>query len=104
MGPSEAKATSFWHAPPGQRFQHRYWRHRSSRHSRPMIVRLALLALGALVGVIGLLMLVLPGPGVLALAVSGALFASESLAIARLLDRLEYRIRSIWHRWTGRRG
>src|SRR5690349_9891357 len=77
------------HGPPGLRFQNRYWRHRAGRDQRSMLVRIGSLALGVVLAILGVLMLVLPGPGIVALALAGALFASESLRIARTLDRVE---------------
>jgi hypothetical protein len=91
-------ATTFWRSAPGQRFQGRYWRHRGNGRHRPMLARVAYLTLGTLLGVLGLAMLILPGPGIVALAMAGALFASESLPIARMLDWIELRGRAAWHR------
>jgi fatty acid desaturase len=97
--------TTFRQAPPGQRFQGRYWHHRDPRHRRPVIVRLASLTIAVVLAIVGVLMLVLPGPGILVLALSGALFASESLTIARMLDSVELRGRAAWRRiqaWRNR--
>ncbi len=64
-----------------------------------MAARIASLLLGTLLGVLGLVMLILPGPGILCLAMAGALFASESLPIARGLDWIELRGRAVWRRF-----
>ena len=64
-----------------------------------MVVRITTLVLGALLAFLGVLLLVLPGPGILFLAMAGALFASESFAIARLLDWLEVDARALV-RWA----
>jgi len=45
--------------------------------------------LGALMVLAGALMLVLPGPGLLVIALGMALIAEESLWASRLLDRLD---------------
>jgi hypothetical protein len=87
----------------GQRFQARYWRHRERRHERGWFVRIASLCLGSVLAVAGLAMLVLPGPGILALALAGALFATESLRLARGLDWIEMRGAALWRRWRERR-
>ena len=92
------KARPFRNSPPGRRFQARYWRHRDRGNQRPMFVRILLLALGGVLAVLGVLMLVLPGPGLLALALAGGLFASESLRIARMLDWIEVVCRRTWKR------
>ena len=88
--------------PPGQRFQNRYWRHRTGRNQRSMLARIASLLLGGLLVIIGVALLVLPGPGLLCLAGAGALFASESLRVARSLDWLEVRARAAWRRTWNR--
>lgn len=67
-----------------------------------MVLRVALLSVGTVLAVIGLAMLILPGPGILVLAMAGALFASESLRIARALDAIEARARATWRRWRHR--
>ncbi len=51
--------------------------------------------LGGLIMIAGAAMLVLPGPGLLALVIGAALVAEESLFAARMLDRLD--------RWGTRR-
>lgn len=93
---------TFRQSPPGQRFQNRYWRHREARYRRSMVVRIASLTLGVVLAILGVLMLVLPGPGVLFLALAGALFASESWRIARVLDWIEIRGRNVWRRLRGK--
>jgi hypothetical protein len=104
MQTAAAPSAAFWRNIPGERFQHRYWRHRGVNGvQRPMLARVASLTLGAVLAVLGALMLVLPGPGILALAAAGALFASESLRIARALDWIELRVRAAWRR-VRRRG
>ena len=45
--------------------------------------------LGGLIMVAGVAMLVLPGPGLLALVIGAALIAEESLFAARVLDRID---------------
>jgi len=104
MGPSPYTADRFRHAPPGRRFQARYWRHRGSGNQRSMVVRILFLTFGAILAVLGLLMLVLPGPGILALAVAGGFFASESLRIARGMDWIEVVARKMWRRVRQRFG
>lgn len=98
MVPHSETADPLRPAPPGRRFQARYWRHRGSGNQRPMLIRLTLLTVGAVLAVLGLLMLVLPGPGILVLAVAGGFFATESLRIARSLDWIEVVARKLWQR------
>ena len=44
---------------------------------------------GVVLMLAGLAMLVLPGPGALVLIIGAALIAEESLAVARILDRID---------------
>lgn len=76
--------------PAGTRFQRRY-RRRAARPSGWLRKCGVLLAAAVLI-VLGLAMLVLPGPGLLALLVGAALVAEESLLAARLLDRVDFAI------------
>lgn len=81
---------------PGQRFQERYHRNRGADTGAGRWLRLGA---GAVLLVLGLLMLVTPGPGLVALAVGAALLAGEFRAIARFLDWAELRV----HRLAARR-
>jgi len=67
-----------------------------------MFVRIASLAAGVVCAIIGIALLVLPGPGILFLAVAGGFFASESLTIARFLDWIEVDARAVWA-WVRKR-
>ena len=74
-------------ARPGRRFQIRYHQRRHMRASAlwtPLYVMV-----GSLLFVLGLTMLVAPGPGLIVLFVGAALIAQESLVVARALDRSE---------------
>lgn len=85
----------------GTRFQQRYRR----RTERPGgIVRKSLVfALATLLLLIGLLLLVLPGPGLLVIVIGAGLFAEESLLIARLLDRIDLSLTRRVRRWRAAR-
>lgn len=77
---------------PGRRFQDRYERNRGVDSG---VGRWLRLGAGAILLVPGLLMLVTPGPGLVALALAAALLAGESRVIARFLDRVELRLRGL---------
>ena len=84
-----------WHSRPGQRFYSRYRRVRRRKdyaETGPRMIRI-LFAFTSLVA--GVVCFFLPVPEVPFFILSGALFASESSALARTLDRLELRVR-IW--------
>ena len=89
-------------SPPGKRFQRRYRRTRDRRtrlyegkeHEGPRILRIVL-ALVLLV--IGCFMVLLPLVYLPFFVASGAIFASESLTVARILDRTEA---LGWSAWT----
>ena len=73
--------------PSGRRFQ---TRHRLRRAESGGVMRKILISgLGGLIMVAGVAMLVLPGPGLLALVIGAALIAEESLFAARVLDRID---------------
>jgi len=83
-------------APPGRRFQARYERTRDSR--RGMLRKWALVAGGALLALVGVVFLPLPGPGMLIIAAGALLIAQASRVAARMLDALELRVRRLVRR------
>src|SRR5690242_11317242 len=85
-----------WHelrnGQPGQRFRIRYQQARRS-YTRPR--RLLKCCVGGVLFAVGVVLLVVPGPGLLFVALGGALLAEESYDVARTLDRAELRIRQL---------
>ena len=78
-------------APPGERFTRHYFSNRDQpRRAARRVMRFVA---GAALFAVGLLLVVTPGPGMVVLALGGALLAEQSLAMARLLDWAEARIR-----------
>lgn len=73
--------------PAGSRFQSRHRRQRA-RARGPLRKTLMLLAGSALI-VLGIALLVLPGPGLLCLLLGALIVAEESGTAARLFDRLD---------------
>jgi hypothetical protein len=86
----------FAQSPPGRRFEEHYWRKRHAQ--RAGAKRVAWIAAGVLLLVLGLVFSVLPGPGFLFLLAGLALIAQESLPVARALDRLELAVRRLLRR------
>lgn len=84
--------------PAGERFQRRHRRH-AARSGLPRKVLVILAGLALIV--LGLAMIVLPGPGLLAILVGAGLLAEESLFAARLLDRIDLAISRRVERWRG---
>ena len=76
---------------PGDRFQSRYRRTRRVRHRDETAPRIMRVLLAVLVFIIGICVIPLPVPEIPFFLVSGALLATESLALAKSLDRLEKR-------------
>ena len=75
--------------PAGERFQHRYRRLASRGGAvRKLLIIVAALALI----VVGIALLVLPGPGLLLILLGAALIAEESLVAARMLGRIDLAI------------
>jgi hypothetical protein len=78
---------------PGARFQRQYRENRESRKSG--LHRWGAVAAGAGLILVGIILLFIPGPGLLFIATGGAVLATESLAVARVLDWLEIRGRRV---------
>lgn len=88
---------AFRDEPAGARFQRRY-RRRAARPSS-WLRRLCVMLIAAGLIALGLVMLVLPGPGLLALLAGAGLIAEESLLVARLLDRIDLAVSRRIARW-----
>jgi hypothetical protein len=85
---------------PGTRFERQYREHKANKSSawmRPLFI-----VAGIAMIAVGLAGLVLPGPGLLGLAIGFALLARESLVIAKAMDRAEVQGRKLWSRWRHR--
>jgi hypothetical protein len=80
-----------WHAfladPPGQRFQIRHARHRARYRSAGH--KAFVIGVGTVAIMVGIVLLVLPGPGLLMILLGAGLVGEESLAVSRLLDRID---------------
>lgn len=85
--------------PPGERFQRRHARLRRRRETGGPL-RLLRLFGGAVISLLGLVLVPLPGPGILIVLAGAALMAGESGRLARRLDRTELWLRE---RLPGRR-
>jgi len=87
--------------PCGRRFQ---TRHRLRRSSGGGVARKVLISgTGLLIMLAGIAMIVLPGPGLLAIVLGAALIAEESLFAARMLDRFDLWITHLYKHWRERR-
>ena len=73
--------------PAGRRFQMRYRARREKPAGRTR--KVVIIGLGAVLMLVGAIMLVLPGPGALVLIAGAALVGEESLVAARVLDRCD---------------
>jgi len=84
-----------WHElaeePAGRRFQNRFRRKQKEGHGSLRIV-------GMIVGILfiagGIVLLVIPGPGTVLLIIGAAFLAETSEVSARVLDRLELKLRT----------
>jgi hypothetical protein len=86
--------------PSGRRFITRY---RERRGQRGGLLRKGLIVgAGLLLMLAGAAMLVLPGPGLVALVVGAAFIAEESRIAARMLDRIDRWGTWIFKRWRAR--
>ncbi|HEY5897237.1 MAG TPA: PGPGW domain-containing protein [Burkholderiales bacterium] len=82
------------HGKPGRRFRERYDRRRA-RPGRTVLRKWAVISAGVLAILAGIVLLPLPGPGLLVLAGGALLIAEESRATARLLDWIESKARRV---------
>ena len=93
-----ARLAAEWHAfradRPGERFRHHY--ERSQHTSRA--ARIARAVLGVVLVAIGIVLLFIPGPGLLVAFFGFALLSSQSHVLASALDRVEPRLRAFGHR------
>ena len=83
--------------PSGRRFQMRY----RQRREKPSGTwrKIVLMSLGTGLVLLGIVMIVLPGPGLLAILVGAALIAQESLVASRVLDRIDLWLARVQQRW-----
>lgn len=88
-------------APCGRRFQTRHRMRRS--HSSGVTRKVLICGLGGLIVLAGVVMIVLPGPGMLAIVIGAVLIAEESLFAARMLDRIDLWATGMYKRWRARR-
>jgi UPF0716 family protein affecting phage T7 exclusion len=97
-----AKLAAEWHAfradSPGERFRHHYERSQQTSHA----ARLARAAIGVALLAVGIVLLFIPGPGLLVGFFGLALLSSQSHALASALDRAEPRARHFAHRVRAR--
>jgi len=95
---------AFKHDEPGERFVHQH--ERLQKRSRGL--RIGLAAAGIVLTLAGVVMLFIPGPGILVAVFGLALLAGLSNSLAKLLDRAEpplrrqgQLLRRGWHHLTG---
>jgi hypothetical protein len=86
----------FTSVPHGQRFRAHYDRLQQRPH---MMRTLLAIGFGLLLLALGLVMLVLPGPGLLVGFAGAALIGGESKTAAHLLDRMDLCVTRAWTRW-----
>src|SRR4051812_13329096 len=100
FGALKRRMRRFMTVPSGERFRAFYHRH----HRRPHLAR-TIMTIGAGLALIavGLILLVLPGPGLLVGAFGAALLAGESLTVARAMDWVDVRVTNVWRRWRAQR-
>ena len=83
----------FRSAKPGRRFIEQFETNQQERASK--WTRVALVSLGIVVVLVGLVALPAPGPGILIVAAGAALLARESRWIAERMDSVELRLRRL---------
>lgn len=84
---------------PGRRFTNHHNREHRSGSRAGIVVRFVI---GALLIAGGVVLLFIPGPGLLAMLFGVALVAGESRWLAARMDRAELRARDRWRSWRRR--
>lgn len=88
--------SEFLAARSGTRFQLRYRQRQRERSTWRIILSMTI---ATILVPIGLVMLVLPGPGILVLIIAASLIAGESWMAARALDRVDLFLTRLWRRY-----
>jgi uncharacterized protein (TIGR02611 family) len=83
------------HGEPGQRFKDRYYLSQRRNRSRITFWRVFNIGVGSGIALGGLLMVIAPGPGWLAIFLGLGMLSGELLPVARILDRIEVRLRKL---------
>jgi len=97
----QARWRAFLAVPRGQRFQAHH--QRAHRGDTPGWARVAVIVAALVLIVLGLAMIVLPGPGLLVMLAGAVLLAEESVFVARFMDRLDLVAMRVVARWRARR-
>lgn len=93
----------FRDAEPGARFMVHYREHQAG--SRSQFATVAYVVLGAAMIVVGVVGLVVPGPGILGIALGAAIMAQESETASKALDHFElwiWKWVTAFKRWWGK--
>src|SRR5215208_7313379 len=83
------------HGEPGQRFKDRYYLSQRRNRSRITFWRVFNIGAGSGIALGGLLMVIAPGPGWLAIFLGLGMLSGELLPVARTLDRIEVQLRKL---------
>lgn len=83
------------HGEPGQRFKDRYYLSQRRNRGRITFWRVFNIGAGSGIALGGLLMVIAPGPGWLAIFLGLGMLSGELLPVARILDRIEVRLRKL---------
>jgi Putative transmembrane protein (PGPGW) len=83
------------HGEPGQRFKDRYYFSQRRNRSRITFWRVFNIGAGSGIALGGLLMVIAPGPGWLAIFLGLGMLSGELLPVARILDRFEVQLRKL---------
>ena len=83
------------HGEPGQRFKDRYYLSQRRNRSRITFWRVFNIGAGSGIALGGLLMVIAPGPGWLAIILGLGMLSGELFPVARFLDWIEVRLRKL---------
>lgn len=93
-----------WECPAGERFESRFRRTRREKGRVEVASQVFRVALALAFFAVGVVFIFLPLPELPFFLLSGGLLATESLSLARFLDRTEMRLRATWEKARRRCG
>lgn len=88
-------------APVGERFVQHYHRQQQDDARKSKLALVARAGLAVVLVVVGVVLLFIPGPGLLFIGLGAAMCASHSLLIARGMDRCDVVLRRYWAQAQG---
>jgi hypothetical protein len=85
--------------PPGNRFETTYHRKKKENAGKSPFKRIAMIGIAIVSFAIGVVLAFIPGPAILFFAITASILATQSLHVAKALDKVEVYVRKLIRRW-----